>query len=48
MKQAALLRLLETITVTKLPTNGAAPQVEDVQHQLIGLCTALRFHSQEN
>jgi hypothetical protein len=44
----ALLRLLETITVTELPTNGATLRVEDVQHQLVRLRTALRFYSQEN
>jgi hypothetical protein len=41
----ALLRLLETITVTELQTNGATLQVECVQHQLSKLRTGLRFHS---
>jgi hypothetical protein len=44
----ALLRLLETITVAELPTNGATLHVEDVQHQLVRIRTALRFYSQEN
>jgi hypothetical protein len=44
----ALLRLLETIAVTELPTNGATLQVEDVQYQLVRLRTALCFYSQEN
>jgi len=39
----ALLRLLETISVTELPTNGATPQVE-VSFPDSGL----RFHSLEN
>jgi len=40
--------LLETITVTELPTNGATLQVEDVQCQLTRLRTGLCFHSLEN
>jgi len=44
----ALLRLLETIGVTELPTNGATLRVEDVQRQLSRLRTGLRFHSLEN
>jgi hypothetical protein len=39
----ALLRLLETITVTKLPKNGATLQAEDVQRQISRLRTGLCF-----
>jgi len=44
----ALFHLLETITVTELPTNGATLQVEIVQHQLSRLRTGSRLHSLGN
>jgi len=44
----AHLHLLETITVTELPTNGATLQVEDVQGQLIRPRTGLHFRSLED
>ena len=39
----ALLHLLETITVTELPTYGVTLQVEDVRRQLARLYTGVRF-----
>jgi hypothetical protein len=44
--RTALLCLLETTKLSKLPINGATLQVEDVQHQFIKLPTALPLHSQ--